>query len=146
MAKNISGLNVKLQLYVNLKQCSTQREYNVMKEMEIVTISRDNYLIIDVSGRVDATSSPDFDAKFIEICNELPEPVSMILNMKNVEYVSSAGLRSVLKVAKYCTSKQKKLILCQIQSAVYEVFKISGFTALLTITDTLDGAEAAIVK
>jgi anti-anti-sigma factor len=117
-----------------------------MKEMEIVTVSKENYLIFEVSGRVDATSSPDFDAKFVEISNELPEPVSMIINMKNVEYMSSAGLRSVLKVAKYCASKQKKLILCQIQPAVLEVFKISGFTALLTITDTLDGAEAAIVK
>lgn len=114
--------------------------------MEITTEKKENCLIMVITGRVDATTSPDFDAKFAELCKEMPEPVSMIMDLGNVEYLSSAGLRSVLKVAKYCTSMKKKLVLCSIQPPVYEVFKISGFTALLTITDSLNDAEAAVNK
>ncbi|MBQ8707535.1 MAG: STAS domain-containing protein [Succinivibrionaceae bacterium] len=110
--------------------------------MEIVFENKEKYTLIDVTGRVDATTATQFDTQFNEHFSASGEPVNMLLDLGKVEYLSSAGLRCVLKIAKYCTSKGKKLVICQIQPAVFEVFRISGFNTLLTIVPSLEEAES----
>ncbi len=112
--------------------------------MELKIEKKDNYLLLAPEGRIDAGTSQQFDSSFTEASSALDEQPDIILDLSEVEYLSSAGLRSVLKIAKQCTAGKKKLVICGIQPPVNEVFRISGFAALLKIAGTRDEAIALI--
>ncbi|KQY16340.1 hypothetical protein ASE23_20380 [Rhizobium sp. Root73] len=63
------------------------------------------------------------------------------MDMAGLDYVSSAGLRVMLKTAKASRAAKKKLVLAGLQPAVQEVFDISGFTALFVIVDTIEDGQ-----
>lgn len=111
--------------------------------MELKIEKNNNYLLLAPEGRIDAGTSQQFDTSFNEAYGAQGSS-DIILDLTEVEYLSSAGLRSVLKIAKLCSSGKKKLVLCGIQPPVNEVFRISGFAALLKITKTRDEAAAMI--
>lgn len=66
------------------------------------------------------------------------------MDMARHDYVSSAGLRVMLKTAKTSRAAKKKLVLAGLQPTVQEVFDISGFTALFVIVDTIEEAKASL--
>ncbi len=82
-------------------------------------------------------AEPEYD-------QEKQEKVPVIIDLSQAEYISSAGLRSVLKMAKVCNSQKIRFLVCGIQPPVYEVFRISGFTSLLTIKNTRQEALDAL--
>ena len=51
----------------------------------------------------------------------------LILDFQDLDYISSAGLRVILKATKNLKSAEGKLVLCAMQDYVKEVFEISGF-------------------
>ena len=59
-----------------------------------------------------------------------------------MDYISSAGLRLVLVVAKRLKQDNGQLLLCGMQSHIREVFDISGFLAILNVADTRSEALA----
>jgi anti-anti-sigma factor len=59
----------------------------------------------------------------------------LLLLMNKLEYISSAGLRSILAIAKVLKTKEGKLVFAGIQGPVKDVFKISGFGSIFTIFD-----------
>ena len=63
-----------------------------------------------------------------------------VLDMAGVEYISSAGLRVVLLLAKRLKQNSGHLVLCGLQPHVHEVFDISGFLAILDVADSRDAA------
>ena len=68
----------------------------------------------------------------------------MVLDLARLDYISSAGLRVVLLLAKKLKQAGGALALCDIQPSVREVFEISGFLAILTVCDTRAQAVAAL--
>jgi stage II sporulation protein AA (anti-sigma F factor antagonist) len=68
----------------------------------------------------------------------------LVLDLSRLEYISSAGLRVVLVLAKTLKQKAGTLVLCSIQPHVREVFDISGFLSILTVVDTRDQAVAKL--
>jgi len=58
------------------------------------------------------------------------------LDSSDLEYISSAGLRSMLAIAKVLKTKEGKLVFAGLQGPVKDVFKISGFGLIFTIFDT----------
>ena len=65
-----------------------------------------------------------------------------VLDLGRLEYISSAGLRVVLMLAKRIRENQGQLVLCGMHPHVREVFDISGFLAILTVVDTREQALA----
>lgn len=106
--------------------------------MQLTVNTQENYSEIVIAGRVDATTAGELDETGAQAAAEAKN--AMLLNFSAVEYISSAGLRSVLKLAKLCQQKKLKLRCFGMQSAVFEVFKISGFSSILTITDHKEAA------
>jgi anti-sigma B factor antagonist len=86
-------------------------------------------LTVMLEGRLDTVSAPDFDAV---VKNELLGVDTFILDLKKLEYTSSAGLRVIL-IAQKTMNKQGKLILKNVSEAVMEVFEMTGLSDLLTI-------------
>ena len=86
-------------------------------------------LTVVLEGRLDTVSAPDLDAV---VKNELLGVDTFILDLKKLQYTSSAGLRVIL-IAQKTMNKQGKLILKNVSEAVMEVFEMTGLSDLLTI-------------
>ena len=86
-------------------------------------------LTVLLDGRLDTTSAPDFDAV---VKNELAGVETFILDLKKLQYTSSAGLRVIL-LAQKAMNKQGKMILKNVAEGVMEVFEMTGLADLLTI-------------
>jgi anti-anti-sigma factor len=101
--------------------------------------SVDDICVIPVAGRVDAATSPhlskqvhaqiDAGARFV------------LLDMQEVSFLSSSGLRSLLLIRKDLMTLGGELRLAALQPQVYEVFALTGFTQVFAVHDTLDEAR-----
>ena len=65
---------------------------------------------------------------------------SLIIDFKDLDYISSAGLRVILKATKALKREDGKIMLCDMQDYVKEVFEIAGFDSFLPIVDFMDDA------
>lgn len=87
--------------------------------------------VITIQGRLDTIGAPEFDR---EMAQYLEQPAEgYLLDLSGMEYISSAGLRSLLVVAKRLGNTGQKLVLCGLNELANEVFDISGFKTLFTI-------------
>ncbi len=102
--------------------------------MNIQTKKEKDTLIITVSGRMDAVTSPEFEKSFAEIVSRGDK--AFIIDLCGVDYISSAGLRGILTSVKRVHAVQGKLAFTGIQGQVQEVFKISGFLTMLKVFST----------
>ena len=94
--------------------------------------------ILSLDGRFDAHSAGDVE-------KELNLAISkgarkLLLDMDSVEYISSAGLRVLLAVAKKLKKEEGEIKLCCLKPYVKEVFDIAGFTQIFKIHDTTEEA------
>ena len=94
--------------------------------------------IIDLSARVDVTSSPVLE----ELCHQLLEDgkYKIICDFSGNEYVSSAGLRVFLSTLKRARKSGGDVVLCCLKPGILEIFDMTGFTSLFKIVDSLDAA------
>lgn len=86
-------------------------------------------LTVAIEGRLDTVTAPEFEAKLGELLNGVSE---LVIDMAKVDYVSSAGLRVILKIQKLMV-KQGKMTLTGVNDTVMEVFEITGFADILHI-------------
>ena len=94
-----------------------------------------------LNGRVDSRNALLFKETVV---GELEENDSaLILDFVSLDYISSAGLRVVLELAKLYSAPRQFLI-CGLSSAVQEVFEISGFTQIIKIYKTLEQARESL--
>ena len=82
-----------------------------------------------VSGRLDTQTAPELENELDSI---LPGLNELIFDMTNLEYVSSAGLRVILKAQK-AMNTQGSMKLTGVNDSIMEVFDITGFLDILTI-------------
>ena len=95
-----------------------------------ITVIHENDLIIKLNGRLDTTTSIKLDERIKE--EEIKEN-NVILDFKELEYISSAGLRTLLQLKKNLASENKTLEIHNINAVVKEVFNVTGFKNILTI-------------
>ena len=84
---------------------------------------------LTVSGRLDTTTAPELEA---ELDGVLENAKDLIFNFENLEYISSAGLRVILKAQKAMNTKGS-MKLTGVNDSIMEVFDITGFLDILTI-------------
>ncbi|WP_298067809.1 STAS domain-containing protein [uncultured Mailhella sp.] len=103
---------------------------------------QDGISVIKVSGRMDATTTPQFN----EECQKLLSAGTgrFIIDLSGLEYISSAGLRGILVMGKACKASGSSLAFCSMQAMVADMFKLSGFTSILNVYASLDEALAAM--
>jgi anti-sigma B factor antagonist len=86
-------------------------------------------MTVALTGRLDTTTSPQLEAEFKKSIDGVDY---LILDFKNLEYLSSAGLR-VLLTAQKVMNKQGKMVIRNVNDTISEVFEITGFADILTI-------------
>ena len=97
--------------------------------MEIV-INHGSELKVSLKGRLDTTTSPLLEEK---LKNEKIDEDVIILDFKELEYISSAGLRILLSLKKRLDQDNKNLEIHNINDVVKEVFEVTGFKNILNI-------------
>jgi anti-sigma B factor antagonist len=106
--------------------------------MNISQTIEDTYQIIALSGKLDSATTPQL-SEFLNDQSTFGHK-NLILNMVQLDYVSSAGLRLILNTSKQLKSNTKDFILCGMQDHIREIFEISGFDTFLDIHDSLEEA------
>ena len=114
---------------------TTQKVKKEEKEakMNILINKTPKYTEVALSGSLDAVTSPDAEVKLMAAVNEAS---AMVIDFSDLSYISSAGLRVMLGLAKAMQKKDGKLVISSLSPQVKEVFDISGFTAIFRIFDT----------
>lgn len=97
--------------------------------MTINKTLNDGKLSVSIEGRLDTTTAPYLEK---EIRASLDNVKSLVLDIKKLEYISSAGLRVLLSTQKIM-SKQGTMTIKNANETVSEVFEITGFKDILTI-------------
>lgn len=97
-------------------------------------------LLVTSAGQINSANAAEFESCLLEWVEE--GEYKWVLDMSGVEYISSAGLRVVLLLAKRLKQKGGHLVLCALQPHVLEVFDISGFLSILDVADTREAALA----
>ena len=88
----------------------------------------EDILYIAIEGRIDASNAPLAEEKIFAIKNDNPGKHTVV-DADNLEYISSAGLRVILRLRK----EEPKLAIINVAPDVYEVFDMTGFTDMVTV-------------
>jgi anti-anti-sigma factor len=100
-------------------------------------------VIAKPTGRIDHQSAKEFEAALTPLVAETcTRHGSLVLDFSAVEYISSVGLRVLMVVAKQMRECDAQLRVAALHGIVAEIFAISRFDRILTVTATLDDALA----
>lgn len=110
--------------------------------MEIAARKEKNALVVSVKGRLDADTAPQFENSMFNLISR-GENI-LIINFAHLEYISSAGVRSILATAKKIQEKRGELLFAGLKDPVKEVFRISGFKTIFRIFSTDEEALATM--
>ena len=106
--------------------------------MNIDATKEGNAVVMSLRGRLDAGASSEFESKLSDWISKGDN--NFLLNFAGLEYISSAGLRSILAVSKKLKERDGKLFLTGLHGPVEEVFKISGFLSIFRAFTTTEAA------
>jgi anti-sigma B factor antagonist len=96
--------------------------------MDIKLVSRGTEGELILVGRLDANSAPEAEEIFRQIMERFDK---VVLNMQQLDYISSAGLRVIKIIHMGMKKKNGELVLTNVQKMVMEVFEMVGFAGLL---------------
>ena len=96
--------------------------------MDIKLVSRGTEGEVLLIGRLDANSAPEAEEIFREIMGRFDR---VVLNLQQLDYISSAGLRVIKVIHMGMKKKDGELVLTNAQKMVMEVFEMVGFAGLL---------------
>lgn len=91
-------------------------------------------LVFELKGRLDSNTSVEFEERLLKSIQGGESKI--ILDFENLEYISSAGLRVLLKAARELKGGEGQLQLCSLKDYIKEVFDLSGFVSFLPIHNT----------
>lgn len=95
-----------------------------------IKIEHGKEMVIKFKGRLDTISSQELSKKLDE--EEVKEDL-VIFDMKETEYISSAGLRLLISLKKSLQEKGKSLEIHSLNEVCKEVFRVTGFNNVLTV-------------
>jgi len=101
-------------------------------------------LIVHVSGRVDSVNAEQFHSSLATTIHEPETDLPVALDFEKLDFISSAGLRTILQVAKQLGGNQQKFALFSLTASVMEIFQLSGFDRIVDIHDSRNAAIAAV--
>ena len=96
--------------------------------MEIKRQSDGSTLNVSVAGRIDTSTAPDFESG---VKPYLDGVTSLVIDFKDVDYISSAGLR-VLLILQKAMNKQGEMKLINVDEVIAVIFVVTGFDSIIT--------------
>lgn len=102
--------------------------------MQIIVNKNGPALVLSLHGHFNAASTPEFE----RLCNQHLDSGEnrIVLNLAELTFISSAGLCSVLAIAKKAKEKDGNFVVSNLRGEALKVFEISGFAALFSFYPT----------
>ncbi|SLM32878.1 putative anti-sigma factor antagonist BtrV [Desulfamplus magnetovallimortis] len=108
--------------------------------LNITTDKKDGYSVVHVAGRIDTITAESLEDALMDILSEGEEKI--ILDLENVEYISSAGIRILVVITKQMYDSGE--LFCILSENAREIIEMAGVNTFVNICDTIAEAEAAI--
>ncbi len=117
----------------------------MLQNILVKAIESTNTLTLFLEDRIDTTNAPQIETEIFDAVNKKHADSSLVLDAAELTYISSVGLRVLLKLAK-TLGGAKKLPVINVSRDVYDIFEMSGFTNILDVKKALrevsvDGCE-----
>lgn len=97
--------------------------------MNIVTKNEAEKITFEIEGRIDSTTAPELNNVVQESIEGVKE---LVFDFKQVEYISSAGLRVLLSAQKKM-NEQGTMVITNVSENIMSVFEVTGFVGILNI-------------
>ena len=111
--------------------------------MEVFEARTGGATILRIVGRVDSSVSKLLEER-VQVL--IARDDHIVVDLAGMTYVSSAGLRSFIMLAKHAHAKNQTISLCAMREEVTEIFEISGLLELFAVHDTVESAVAKLPR
>ena len=102
-----------------------------MKELEITLQHLESAVVLYATGRVDSNTAPQLQEPLLRAAEAPTGAVE--LDLAEVSYMSSAGLRVLLQAAKALQKRSERLRLVNVPLHIYNILNLAGFTTFIDI-------------
>ena len=109
--------------------------------MDINIRSVGDVSVLDFAGNLDTNSSPAAESEVNRLLDEGCRHI--LFNFSELNFISSSGLRILLATAKKLKIDGGRMVVCNLNDVVQEVFDISGFASILNLAETEEEALAS---
>jgi len=109
--------------------------------MDIKTVEKDGFMIVEVGGEINISSSPELKKSFEKI-----QATKIVINMSKVGYVDSSGLATLVELLKRLKMKGGSLYLTHMSDKVRSLFEITKLDKLFGIYPTDESALKSVAK
>lgn len=103
--------------------------------MEVIRSVIQDVNVVKLAGDLDGSNAPNVQAQIMPLATA---NVKMILDMSEVSYMSSAGLRMLLVMYRTINSKSGKVVLVGLSEDIRDTMSMTGFLDFFTYLETLD--------
>ncbi len=110
--------------------------------MDIAESKDGTVFVLEPKGRLDSATARSFEERVMEAVGQ--GEAALLIDMGNLSYISSAGLRVLLMGAKRLQQTGGVIALCSLSSSIREVFEISGFLTIFTVHENRAAALAVM--
>ena len=105
--------------------------------MKIDTLSKNGHTIkLSIAGRLDMVGNQIFEMELPNLVS--PEYKSVIIDISNLDFIASIGLRSLVSKAKELAKNEGQLVLCNPKNLVKDILETSGLNLIIKVTDTCE--------
>jgi anti-sigma B factor antagonist len=94
--------------------------------------------VVAIEGKLNTGASPDAEAFINDLIDD--GATKVLLNLEELDFISSTGLRVILATGKKLSEIGGKLVLCNPNHTVSDVFRMSGFNQMFTVTTSEEDA------
>lgn len=109
-----------------------------MIDCEINTEEHSGISFIRISGRLDSTSAPALEDEILRLIRK--QKVHLIIDFKNVDYMSSSGLGVLSDAIQYTREKNGDIKLIRMKKNVFRLFDLTGFAGIYSVYNDEDEA------
>lgn len=110
--------------------------------MEIIEEDKNGVLVIDLKGKLDSTNAVDFGNRLRDILAQTGR--RLLLNLQHIEYISSAGFRTLLIASRHATRNSSQMVLTDLAPKVKDLFELCGFLDNFQIYSSREQGIAAL--
>jgi len=108
--------------------------------MDLQTRIENKAIVISISGRLDAVTAPEYEKRIRELIDS--GNIYIVVDFEHLDYISSAGLRGLLVMAKLLNAKGGRACLASVKGNVLSVFDMCGLTTVFKMENSV--AEALV--
>jgi len=112
--------------------------------MDLQTKVEGNAIVVSISGRLDAVTAPEYEKRIRELIDSGNS--YFVVDFEQLDYISSAGLRGLLLMAKLLSAKGGRACLANVNGNVRSVFDMCGFNTVFKMENSVAEALAVLAE